>query len=60
MSARTIANRVKAAALAAGTEGRFAGLTELQVAGRWQSATMPALYARNQLAGRGAVAKYLA
>ena len=77
MSARTIANRIKAAAEAAGIEGRFAGhsgrvgcaqdlaargagLTELQVAGRWQSAAMPALYARNQLAGRGAVAKYLA
>ena len=76
MSARTIANRIKAAAEAAGIEGRFAGhsgrvgcaqdlaargagLTELQVAGRWQSAAMPALYARNQLAGRGAVAKYL-
>ncbi len=38
---------------------RGADLTELQVAGRWQSAAMPALYARNQLAGRGAVAKYL-
>ncbi len=76
MSARSGANRIKAAALAAGTEGRFAGhsgrvgcaqdltargagLTELQVAGRGQSATMPALYARNQLAGRRAVAKYL-
>ena len=76
MSARTIANRIKAAAQSAGMEGRFAGhsgrvgcaqdlaargagLTELQVAGRWQSAAMPALYARNQLAGRGAVAKYL-
>ena len=72
MSARTIANRIKTAAV----EGRFAGhsgrvgcaqdlaargagLTELQVAGRWQSAAMPALYARNQLTGRGAVAKYL-
>ena len=58
MSARTIANRIKAAAEAAGIEGRFgghsgrvgcaqdlaargAGLTELQVAGRWQSAAMP-------------------
>ena len=76
MSARTIANRIKAAAQGAAAEGRFAGhsgrvgcaqdlaargagLTELQVAGRWNSAAMPALYARNQLAGRGAVAKYL-
>ena len=76
MSARTIANRIKAAAQPA-AKGRFAGhsgrvgcaqdlaargagLTELQVAGRWNSAAMPALYARNQLAGRGAVAKYLA
>lgn len=34
-----------------------AGLVEMQQAGRWQSPSMPARYARNQLASRGAVAK---
>ena len=36
---------------------RGAGLVELQVAGRWASPSMPALYARGQFAGRGAVAR---
>ena len=34
-----------------------AGLVEMQQAGRWASPSMPAHYARGQLAGRGAVAK---
>ena len=34
-----------------------AGLVELQEAGDWQAPTMPAHYARHQLAARGAVAK---
>ena len=34
-----------------------AGLVEMQAAGRWQSPTMPAHYAKGQLASRGAVAK---
>ena len=34
-----------------------AGLVELQQAGRWSSPSMPAHYARGQLAGRGAVAR---
>ena len=34
-----------------------AGLVEMQTAGRWQSPAMPARYARNQLAARGAVAR---
>ena len=33
------------------------GLVELQEAGDWQAPTMPAHYARHQLAARGAVAK---
>ena len=36
-----------------------AGLVALQVAGRWKSPTMPAHYARRQLAATGAVAKLL-
>ena len=32
--------------------------TELMVAGRWLSSRMPALYTREQAAGRGAVARY--
>ena len=35
-----------------------AGLPELMEAGRWESPTMPAIYTREQQAGRGAVAKY--
>lgn len=34
-----------------------AGLVELQQAGRWESPSMPAHYARGQLAARGAVAR---
>ena len=34
-----------------------AGLVEMQVAGRWQSPSMPGRYARSQLAARGAVAR---
>ena len=33
-------------------------LTELQVAGRWKDARMPAHYGRNVLAGQGAVARW--
>ncbi len=35
-----------------------AGTAEMQVAGRWKSAAMPAHYAAGELAGRGAVARY--
>ena len=34
-----------------------ASVVEMQIAGRWSSPTMPGLYARGQLAGRGAVAR---
>ena len=34
-----------------------ASLVEMQIAGRWQSPSMPGRYARGQLAARGAVAK---
>ena len=34
-----------------------ATLVDMQVAGRWQSPQMPALYAKHQLAGRNAVAR---
>ena len=34
-----------------------ASLTEMQIAGRWKDARMPAHYARGELAGRGAVAR---
>ena len=34
-----------------------ASLVEMQTAGRWQSPSMPGLYARGQLAARGAVAR---
>ena len=37
----------------AGTE-----LTNLMNAGRWSSTKMPALYTRNETAGRGAVAQF--
>ena len=33
-------------------------IAQLQVAGRWASPTMPASYARSELAGQGAVARY--
>ena len=35
-----------------------ASVAAVQVAGRWESARMPALYARGELAARGAVAQY--
>ena len=35
-----------------------ASLAAVQVAGRWKSARMPSLYARAELAGSGAVARY--
>ena len=35
-----------------------ASVVEMQVAGRWQSPAMPGRYARGELAGRGAVAKF--
>ena len=35
-----------------------ASTTELMVAGRWKAHRMPALYTREQAAGRGAVARY--
>ena len=34
-----------------------ASLAEMQIAGRWKDARMPAHYARGELAGRGAVAR---
>lgn len=34
------------------------GLAAVQVAGRWNSAQMPAHYARGELASRGAVARF--
>ena len=75
LSARSISNRIRAAALAAGLEGEFSGhsarvgmardlaasgteLPPLMQAGRWKSERMPALYTRNEAAGRGAVARY--
>ena len=35
-----------------------ASVVEMQIAGRWESVTMPARYASGQLAARGAVAKF--
>lgn len=35
-----------------------ASVAAVQVAGRWKSARLPAIYARGELAGQGAVAKY--
>ena len=35
-----------------------ASVVEMQLAGRWESVTMPGRYASGQLAARGAVAKY--
>ncbi len=37
--------------------GAGASLVEMQTVGRWKAPTMPARYARAQLAGRGAVAR---
>ena len=34
-----------------------ASVVEMQQAGRWQSPSMPGMYARGQLASRGAVAR---
>lgn len=75
LSASQIARRIRAAAEAAGLEGRFSGhscrvgmardlaatgceLPALMQAGRWASPKMPAVYTRNEQAGRGAVARY--
>ena len=38
--------------------GAGAGLVELQTVGRWKSPLMPARYARAEIAGRSAVARY--
>ena len=38
---------------------RGATLTQMQTVGRWQTARMPAVYCRNELAGRNAVAMLL-
>ena len=35
-----------------------ASLAAVQIGGRWKSARMPSLYARAELAGSGAVARY--
>ncbi len=75
LSARSVSNRIRAAAQAAGLPGSFYGhsarvgmardlaaagteLPALMQAGRWKSESMPALYTRNEAAGRGAVARY--
>ena len=72
---RSISNRIRAMAVAAGLEGDFSshsarvGMTcdlvaagesvsAIQDAGRWKSPRMPATYARGELAGQGAVARY--
>ena len=56
-----VAGRVSGHSLRVGSAQSLAaagaGLVELQEAGDWQSPTMPAHYARHQLAARGAVAK---
>ena len=74
-SSRSIANRVKAAAEAAGLDGRYSGhsprvgmamdlvasgasIAAAMIAGRWTSSRMPAHYARGEIAGRGAVARF--
>ena len=72
---RSISNRIKAAARAAGLKGKMSGhsprvgmaldlvaagasVSAVQVAGRWASSRMPAVYARAELAGQGAVAQF--
>ena len=68
---RRLARMAKAAGLSgafSGHSGRVgmardlvaggASVAAVQVAGRWESARMPALYARGELAARGAVAQY--
>lgn len=73
LSARSIGEIVRQAAAAAGVEGASghslrvggavslvragASLPEAQQAGRWASPRMPAHYARNEFAARGAVAR---
>ena len=56
-----VAGRVSGHSLRVGSAQSLAaagtGLVELQEAGDWQAPTMPAHYARHQLAARGAVAK---
>ena len=60
-AAAGIAGRVSGHSLRVGSAQSLAaagaGLVELQEAGDWQAPTMPAHYARHQLAARGAVAK---
>ena len=75
LTGRSLSNRLRAMAAAAGLEGAFSGhsgrvgmardlvasgasVSAVQVAGRWASSRMPAHYARSELAGRGAVARY--
>ncbi len=56
-----IAGRISGHSLRVGTAQSLAregaGEVEMQTMGRWKSPTMPALYARKQLARRGAVAR---
>ena len=60
-AAAGVAGRVSGHSLRVGSAQSLvaagAGLVELQEAGDWQTPTMPAHYARHQLAARGAVAK---
>ena len=60
-AAAGVAGRVSGHSLRVGSAQSLAaagaGLVELQEAGDWQAPTMPAHYARHQLAARGAVAK---
>ena len=60
-AAAGVAGRVSGHSLRVGSAQSLAaagaGLVELQEAGDWQAPTMPAHYARPQLAARGAVAK---
>ena len=60
-AAAGVAGRVSGHSLRVGSAQSLAaagaGLVELQEAGDWQAPTMPAHYARHQLAARGAGAK---
>ena len=60
-AAAGVAGRVSGHSLRGGSAQSLAaagaGLVELQEAGDWQAPTMPAHYARHQLAARGVVAK---
>ena len=67
LSTVTVRNIIKRRCAAAGLTGRISGhslaaggasITDMQHAGRWNSPQMPAHYARGQLAGRGAVARF--